>query len=1415
MINHIFHWKRFWCSRTGTISLNDNGFFFDPESEYAHYYHNGVVAFEEIQETPCLILLGEPGIGKTTTLKSEIDILTSQTIEKGDKLFYKNLNEYGDENRLICEIFESSTIKSWLKGTNRLYLFLDSLDECFLEIPKLAIILRNQFHKFKNHTNRLSLRISCRTADWPEILKDEFDTIWGGESVGVYELAPLRRKDVTEAAQFLGLDSSGFIEAIEKKEIQSLASNPITLNFILEEYKHKKQFSDTRSELFLRGCEHLCTETNPDRQATQQIGKLSTAKRLSLTSRIAALMIFCNRSAIYMHTNISDLKETDLTLQMVQEGEDTTADLTFGFTERDLREAVKYSALFSSRGPYRFGFVHQSYTEFLAARYLALHQLNIEQIKSLFLLSNDPDQMTIPQLRETMAWLCSIKPKVFQELIKSDPQSMLLSDIISFEPGLRRDLVESLLNKFEQQKIIDTDRRSYAQYQKLKHPGLESQLRPYIEDKAKHFLVRRVAIDIAETCGVESLQNLLTDVALDHLDDVHIREQATHAVSIIADDKTRLRLKPLAMEEQQEDKEDQLKGYSLCALWPGQLSAQEVFDILLPPKQENFFGSYAGFLMNIPDQLKKEDLPSALKWAKKNPGERTGYPHLLVKLTEKILFRAWSHLDNKEILDAYADAIIPRLANYLNICPPSKNGKEDQFPHSLSDDTRKNLIKAIIRKVKKHKKHKLASSMVRPQILFDNDLEWLIRELEAEKDQEIKKIWIETIHDIFDPLNTSHIDLISIAISEIKQLADKFQSYFDAVTIDSPQAVEERNSYEKNRKLEMELDQNEIGQKRTNSPPVYEKIKTCLERFESGNLDAWWQLCRKMTLEDNSNYCSSELISDLMALPGWKVCDDFLRDRIVKAGKKYLLEKDANTEHWLGKDIFYRPARAGYKAFIMLKKLDPEFLNNLSTDRWEKWASIIIGYTENSETEDEDNTSSEIIKQAYQNAPQEVIDTLLILIDKENEKYDSLFILCKIEDCLDKRLQDALLDKAKDVSLKPSCFQDLLSYLLRANSQEAKSYAESLLTLPLSKDSDSLERAKASALALLNTADDAGWDTVWAAIRSDTVFGKNVFMSLPNSSTLSKTKSLPDRIGEKNTADLFICLNKKFPRKDDPNQNGVHNVVPRESLAHYRDSLLRSLETKGTEEAIWAIEHIQNELPELEFLNFYLVKARENMRRTNWIPLSPEDFLSLSRNPSIRLIQNADNLLEALMESLKRLEKKLQGETPIAFSLWDKINNNKFKPKSENDFSDFVKAHLTDDLKQKGIIALREVEIRKSQGEGGRQGERTDIYVAGFVLLNKEHVRVTIEVKGCWHDEVNEAMETQLVNRYLNENNCNHGIYLVGWFSCNQWETSDTRKNKISAQNIEEARTKFNEQAMKLSSVNKKIKSFVMNCALP
>jgi hypothetical protein len=75
-------------------------------------------------------------------------------------------------------------------------------------------------------------------------------------------------------------------------------------------------------------------------------------------------------------------------------------------------------------------------------------------------------------------------------------------------------------------------------------------------------------------------------------------------------------------------------------------------------------------------------------------------------------------------------------------------------------------------------------------------------------------------------------------------------------------------------------------------------------------------------------------------------------------------------------------------------------------------------------------------------------------------------------------------------------------------------------------------------------------------------------------------------------------------------------------------------------------------------------------------------------------------------------------------------------------------------------------------------------------------------------------MQTQLVGRYLNEVRCQHGLYLVGWFNCPQWISSDDRQKKIPKLNLEEARKQFDSQAQELPKSGVTVKAFVMNTAL-
>ena len=68
-----YGWERFWCPRESSINLTDGGYLVDPDARYGSYLNPTLRPFEDISQLPCLALLGEPGIGKTETMRAERD----------------------------------------------------------------------------------------------------------------------------------------------------------------------------------------------------------------------------------------------------------------------------------------------------------------------------------------------------------------------------------------------------------------------------------------------------------------------------------------------------------------------------------------------------------------------------------------------------------------------------------------------------------------------------------------------------------------------------------------------------------------------------------------------------------------------------------------------------------------------------------------------------------------------------------------------------------------------------------------------------------------------------------------------------------------------------------------------------------------------------------------------------------------------------------------------------------------------------------------------------------------------------------------------------------------------------------------------------------------------------------------------
>ncbi|MEH2074441.1 MAG: hypothetical protein V7K57_08610 [Nostoc sp.] len=1212
MLNQDYEWKRFWCPRSGRINLADGGYLYNPEEKWGKIYNPDLVTFDAISHFSCLALLGEPGIGKSRALEAEKKQIISKIQQQGGQVHsLDDIRSYGSEDRLVRRLFDSPEFTQWIEGTHQLHIFLDSLDECLLRIDTLATLLVDEFKRYQNHIQRLHLCIACRTAVWQPVLEEGLKQIWGKDNVGIYELAPLRRIDVSKATKIEGIDNpEAFLEEINRKNVVPLAIKPITLEFLIKTYRsYSGKFPPNLRlhELYLEGCLWLCEERNKSRISSKLKGNLKRQERLIVAARIAAIAIFGNKFAIWTGIQ-SDVPDDDVLIEKICQGSESVDGREFEITVEAV-EKVLDTALFSSRGELsRMGWAHQTYAEFLAAWYLVQHQTPLERVISLIISSEDPECKLIPQLHETAAWLASMRTDVLQEIMKTDPDVLLRSDIPT-DANLRAAIVDNLLKQYEQEKLFDSNRDNYFSYEKLKHSELAVQLRPYIQDYSKPFYARDAAIDIAEVCEVSELQEELINLALDSYQSIHLRVSAAKAICTVGNTSIRLQLKPLAVDKVPEDENDQLKGYALRAIWSDHLTAEELFNVLTPPKKRNFTGAYRVFIdFELVEKLQPTDLLVALSWVEKQGLRCFGHP--FERLGDAILLKAWEHFDLPDVAEIFTKVALLQWKEHQKIIT-SDNELQAQFEFLLINELNKRhkLIEQAVGIVSQSGEdiYFLLDSLTE-NILIKEDIFWMLGKLQNIDSQE-ERIWAALINWKFNRQDAFPlVDAILTAIQTNNILRKEFAHYVSIIDLDSTQAEMMKAEYQ--RKQESQARR----QKPILDPPPKERVLLFLEQLESGNLSAWWQLNREMTLKLNSRSYEQEFESDLTQLPGWQEADVNTRERIINGAKKYIEEYSQIAFDWIRTNTFGRPALAGCRALQLLLQETPEFIDTLSSKVWQRWASVIVAFPYVSSTKGK-HYYKELVKWAYINAPTETLNTLVSIINKENEEHSSIFILNKFDKCWDERFKTVLIKKVKDAAIKPECMGQLLEELLKRESIGAREFAKSLISIPLPLEEEAHQKAVIAGRVLVECAEPNSWAVIWSAIQQDTDFGREVFEAV----AYRYSHGCHLKLTEKQLADLYIWLVSQYSLAGDPDESNdvlAHVVGVRESVADFRNNVVTQLKETGTSQACIEIERIAEELPELTWLKITLLNAKSITRRKTWQPPQPEQILRIVSNQS-------------------------------------------------------------------------------------------------------------------------------------------------------------------------------------------------------
>jgi hypothetical protein len=610
------------------------------------------------------------------------------------------------------------------------------------------------------------------------------------------------------------------------------------------------------------------------------------------------------------------------------------------------------------------------------------------------------------------------------------------------------------------------------------------------------------------------------------------------------------------------------------------------------------------------------------------------------------------------------------------------------------------------------------------------------------------------------------------------------------------------------------------------TPPPAERVANLLDRFESGDWEAWWRLNLELTLTPTSRVYGSDLDYSISEMPGWKTADEQTRQRLLDAAEKYLAIGHTSSEQWIGTTSLRRNDVAAFRAILLLRQHNQPAYQQIPASTWAKWAPVVAALPRSSGIE-KPKLETEVISDALSRVPTEFVEAVRKIMRSERTRVASappeapqvpgasFFVLRELEGCWNSEpLKAGIFSELQDGTNSEDQFGAILEVLLAAQFAPARNYAIGLLTR------DQAQKARHSLEAAVRLARHSAaesWPAVWKLLVDDSAFGQRFFLKIAHHYRFKD--SFLASLDEQQLADIYVYLEELFPRKSDPQHAAgePHFVGPRESISHLRDGLPRQIVNRGTIAAVEAMRWIVGKLPRLDWLSFSLLEAEQMMRTRTWSPLTPKELFRLVASKNRRLVQSADDLCELLTESLRKYERRLHGEQNPVRGLWDRQGSGPtFRPVEEDGLSDGVRLFLSQQLVESGIVANREVEVARVPG--APIGKRTDIRIDALRRSPDgaayDTITAVIETKGCWNTALFTALKDKLYDDYMIRVRAPVGIYLVGWFDKAKWDAKDHRKRQVPDCTLQEAQNRLDAQAATIPA-GFLIRPVVIDCHAP
>ena len=1209
--------------------------------------------------------------------------------------------------------------------------------------------------------------------------------------------------------------------ALPEARVEALAEQPMTLRLLINEFKRSGTIPSDRCELFERAVNELVLERE-ERHVSGGVSPFSPAELIEAGERLACFLLLSDQRAVSLGDDPIEgcLRHRDLSA-LPADGKP----LDF-----ELLQSVSRTGLCESDDSKPFSFSHRLFAEYLAGRRLA--RLPLHQSRGLLASPAGWQAGVAGPLRETAAIAASLNRDLAKWIADTDPEVIGLSNVVDDE--MRRFAVLGLLQHCRDHRITDMQlSQGGLLLTGLKYPEAEADVKAALEERGVGTAdVLACAIQMVREWRLSALAPDLADIVLDASAPFEARNDAGYVLLDMAPPaETRARLKSLISEEP-EEVNDQLKGHALRCNWPDNLTSHELLAALTPPQRRNFFGSYAGFLLDLArTEFDAVDCRvEGLRWAHQQFMSNESDHDTLYKIAQRILHSALHCLEDH----AVAEAVLQIIVDCSSKCHNSplrairddpagrSDPRDERAPLAGQTEIRRKLIDLLVRRFPELDDLQWIVHSV-PHLIVVDDFRWLLeRALDESEGIDLCKRhaefarflpWIDDWESVELWLQCRDREPIATAL-HMPLLVD----------LDSEEARRQRKQHE------LVHGRNEPKSEVNLDPPPAERVVRMLALAETENPLYFRRVCEQLSLKPDSTYYG--LVRFLSASPGWEEADEAVRQRIHAAAQSYLTFDGNDDPEYVRKSPLNSIHTPAIAAIWLTQELSPEWLEAQTKEWWSRWAWFIIRESRLHLSDESNDAKREMLHRLHRFADDAVREHVRRLAvgqyRKQKEQAQSLLssTLELFDDIADSEMDRMLCARIETGKIARLSVREVAQFVLRRCPNEAAAVILPKVRAANDTESGSDVADLVAALFFERCADH--WEDIREYLtRNPQVAAESLAHFASGTHSLSRRDSespLADASPEL-TGQLLDLLFEFYPPDEDPQRDGAYFVSSEDEARRLRDRLLNVLsETRGDEDEAGASQRVEA-LRSLEskygsrfaWLRRPRARAEREFRLKHRKAIPVASVADVLYAVDKRLIRHDTDALDGVLAAIEILQRNTRQSSPTILNrYWNMPPRKSPTPKEEEFVSDELCLAIRDYFRTFAVVADREVQLfrrKVPKGDGGKSGSVVDLLVSvpAVGVERGSPIVVPIEAKQSYNREALTALRTQLAERYMAETGTAVGVYVLAWF-----DTKDLASGYRPVwPSIDEARSELEHQALQLREAeNLDIKVAVIDLTL-